>query len=214
MKTLAAILLASMGVFFHGVTHNSMGEARDKEVPFQGGVYRRPLESMPRTFDPALARDIYSITIIQQLFDGLIQIDQNLNVIPAIAKSWKISPDGLTYTFFLREGVKFHNGREIVAEDFVYSFTRMADPKNKSPATHLLEKVVGFIELQEGKTNYLKGLKSVDQHTFEIRLSDPFYPFISVLGTFHFKVVPKEEIEKWIPFFLNPSGQAPINFFP
>jgi peptide/nickel transport system substrate-binding protein/oligopeptide transport system substrate-binding protein len=212
-KTLAVILLVSIGVLFHGVTHNSMGEARDKEVPFQGGVYRRPLESMPRTFDPALARDIYSITIIQQLFDGLIQIDQNLNVIPAIAKSWKISPDGLTYTFFLREGVKFHNGREIVAEDFVYSFTRMADPENKSPAAHLLEKVLGFNQFQDGKTNDLKGLKSVDKHTFEIRLSDPFYPFISVLGTFHFKVVPKEEIEKPDSVFAkHPIGSGPYRF--
>src|SRR4030043_2176153 len=174
MITLAVFLLVSIGVFVHGVAHNSVGEAKDKEVPFQGGVYRRPLEFMPRTFDPALTRDIYSITIIQQLFDGLIQIDQNLNVIPAIARSWKISSDGLTYTFFLREGVRFHNGREIIAEDFVYSFTRMADPKNKSPAAHLLEKVLGFNQFQDGKTNDLKGLKSVDKHIFEIRLSAPF----------------------------------------
>jgi peptide/nickel transport system substrate-binding protein/oligopeptide transport system substrate-binding protein len=213
MMTLAVFLLVSTGVFFHGVTHNSVGEAKDQEVPFQGGIYRRPLEFMPRTFDPALTRDIYSITIIQQLFDGLIQIDQNLNVIPAIARSWKISPDGLTYTFFLREGVKFHNGREIVSEDFVYSFTRMADPKNKSPAAHLLEKVLGFSQFQDGKTNHLKGLKSVDKHTFEIKLSDPFYPFISVLGTFHFKVVPKEEIEKPESVFArHPIGSGPFRF--
>ncbi len=89
-----------------------LGETKDREVPVRGGTYRRPLEFMPRTLDPALAADIYSVTIIQQLFDGLVQFDQNLNVIPAIAKSWKISPDGLIYTFFLREGVKFHNGRE------------------------------------------------------------------------------------------------------
>jgi len=213
MKTLTVILLVSIGTFFYGVTHNNIGEAGDKEVPFQGGVYRRPLEFMPRTLDPALARDIYSITIIQQLFDGLLQFDQNLNVIPAIAKSWKISPDGLAYTFFLREGVKFHNGREVLAEDFVYSFTRLADPKNKSPATRLLEKVVGFSEFQEGKTNYLKGLKSIDKHTFEIRLSDPFYPFISVLGTFHFKVVPKGEIEKPDSAFAKyPIGSGPFKF--
>jgi oligopeptide transport system substrate-binding protein len=213
MTRFAVFLLVSIGVFFHGVTHNRIGEAKDKDVPFQGGIYRRPLEFMPGTFDPASARDIYSITIIQQLFDGLIQFDQNLNVIPAIAKSWKISPDGLTYTFYLREDVKFHNGRGIVAEDVVYSFTRMADPKNKSPAGHLLEKVLGFHQFQEGRTNDLKGLKSVDKHTFEIRLSDPFYPFISVLGTFHFKVVPKEEIEKpGSVFAKHPIGSGPFKF--
>jgi len=213
MTRFAVFLLVSIGVFFYGATHNRIGEAKDREAPSQGGIYRRPLEFMPGTFDPALARDIYSITIIQQLFDGLIQFDQNLNVVPAIAKSWKISPDGLTYTFYLREGVKFHNGREIVAEDVVYSFTRMADPKNKSPAGHLLEKVVGFNQFQDGKTNNLKGLKSLDKHTFEIRLSDPFYPFISVLGTFHFKVVPKEEIEKPESVFArHPIGSGPFRF--
>jgi peptide/nickel transport system substrate-binding protein/oligopeptide transport system substrate-binding protein len=197
----------------HLLSQNSYAEAKDREVPFEGGTYRRPLESMPRTLDPALARDFYSATVIQQLFDGLVQFDQNLNIVPAIAKSWKISPDGLTYTFFLREGVKFHNGREITAEDFVYSFTRIADPKNKCPGAHLLEKTLGFNEFQDGKTNYVKGFKSVGKLTFEIRLSEPFYPFISVLGTFYLKAVPKEEIEKPDSVFSkNPIGSGPFKF--
>jgi len=168
---------------------------------------------MPRTLDPALAVDIYSATIIQQLFDGLVQFDQNLNVIPAIARSWKISPDGLTYTFYLREGVKFHNEREVTADDFVYSFTRIIDPKTKSPAVHLLGKVLGFKEFQDGKTNYVEGFKSIGKYTFEIKLSEPFYPFISVLGIINFKVVPKEEIEKIDPLFpVTPIGTGPFKF--
>ena len=143
----------------HLLSQNSYAEVKDGEVPSEGGTYRRPLESIPRTLDPALARDIYSITIIQQLFDGLVQFDQNLNVTPAIAKSWKVSHDGLTYTFFLREGVKFHNGREVNANDFVYSFTRIADPQNKSPGADLLGKVLGFNEFQDGKTNHVKGFR-------------------------------------------------------
>jgi peptide/nickel transport system substrate-binding protein/oligopeptide transport system substrate-binding protein len=195
------------------VSENSIAGVKDREVPSRGGTYRRPLEFMPRTLDPAMARDLYSVTVIQQLFDGLVQFDQNLNVIPAIARSWKISHEGLTYTFFLREGVKFHNGREIVADDVVYSFTRVADPKNKSPGSHLLEKVLGFNEFQDGKIDYVKGFKSIDKFTFEIRLSEPFYPFISVLGTFHFKVVPKEEIEKPdSAFSRNPIGSGPYKF--
>ena len=206
-------LCLSIGVFLHVGFDKSMGEAKEKEDPSQGGTYRRPLESMPRTLDPTLARDFYSATVIHQLFDGLVQFDQNLNVIPAIAKSWKVSHDGLTYTFFLREGVKFHNGREITAEDFVYSFARIADPKNKSPGAHLLEKVSGFNEFQDGKTDSVKGFKSVDKLTFEIRLSEPFYPFISILGTFYLKVMPKEEIEKPNSVFsTNPIGSGPFKF--
>jgi oligopeptide transport system substrate-binding protein len=195
------------------VSQAGIAEVKDREVPSEGGTYRRPLESMPRTLDPAMVIDLYSVTVIQQLFDGLVQFDQNLNVIPAIAKSWKISHDGLTYTFFLREGVKFHNGREVTAHDFVYSFTRIADPKNKSPGGHLLEKVLGINEFQDGKIDYVKGFKSIDKLTFEIRLSEPFYPFLSVLGTFHFKVVPKEEIEKPDSVFSkNPVGSGPYKF--
>src|SRR4030042_7143907 len=83
------------------LTNEAVGEKIVKqEKPIIGGTYRRPLEFMPRTLDPALLSDIYSVTIIQQLFDGLVQFDQNLNVIQAIAKSRKISHDGLTYTFF------------------------------------------------------------------------------------------------------------------
>src|SRR4030042_5084347 len=121
-----------------------------REVPVVGGTYRRPLEFNPKSFDPALSIDMYSTTVIQQIFDGLVQFDKNLNVVPATAKSWKISPDGLTYTFYLREGVKFHNGREVTAKDFVYSFTRIIDPETRSPAANFLDRVVGFQEFWGG----------------------------------------------------------------
>src|SRR4030043_477233 len=111
-----------------------------------------------------------------------VQYDGSLTIIPAIAQSWKASRDGLDWTFFLRKGVKFHNGREVTADDAVYSFSRIINPKTKSPAVHLLEKVLGFKAFQDGKINYVEGLKSVGKYAFEIKLSEPFYPFISVLG--------------------------------
>lgn len=208
---LCLYFLASFLVFI--LSHYSLAEVKGKEELIQGGFYRRPLEFMPRTLDPALTTDIYSVAIIHQLCDGLVQFDKNLNIIPAIAKSWKISPDGLTYTFFLREGVKFHNEREVTANDFVYSFSRIIDPKNKSIAANLLEKVSGFKEFQDGKANFVKGFKSVDKYIFEIKLSEPFYPFISALGTIHFKVVPKEEVEKPSSAFAKaPIGTGPFKF--
>lgn len=200
-------------IFLNTLSQNSLAEVKEKEVPAQGGIYRRPVEFIPGKLDPAFSTDIYGVMIIQQIFDGLVQFDKNLNIIPAIAKSWKISPDGLTYTFYLREGVKFHNGREVIADDFVYSFTRISDPKNKSPAAHLLGKVLGFKEFQDGRTNYVKGLKFVDKFSFEVKLSEPFYPFISVLGINHFKVIPREEIENPIKDFSRfPVGTGPFKF--
>ena len=79
------------------------------------GTYRRPLGNDPATLDPARIGDIYSRSVSQQIFDGLVQFDQTLTVAPALAQRWKASRDGLTWTFVLRRGVKFHHGREVTA---------------------------------------------------------------------------------------------------
>lgn len=200
--------------FLISFPQNSFSEGKVKtEIPTIGGIYRKPLEFMPRTLDPALSSDIYSVTVIQQLFDGLVQFDKNLNIIPAIAKSWKISPDGLTYTFYLREGVKFHNGREVTAEDFVYSMTRIIDPKTQSPAANFLDRVLGFKEFQERNANHLRGLNAIGKYIFEIKLSESYSPFLSILGMNKFKVLPKEELEKsGIEFGKFPVGTGAFKF--
>src|SRR4030042_5324734 len=179
-------------------TNDALGQhvVKQEEKASWGGTYRRPLQFVPRTLDPAFSTDIYAVTVIQQLFDGLVQFDKNLNIIPAIARSWKISHDGLTYTFYLREGVKFHNGREVTTEDFIYSLTRIIDPKTKSPAANFLDRVKGFKEFQEGRSNYVTGLKSKGRYIFETKLTEPYSPVLSILGMNKFKVLPKEEVEK------------------
>ena len=191
----------------------SFSQGNELETPKKGGVYRRPLEFSPKTLDPAVAADIYSVAIIQQIFDGLVQFDKDLNIIPCLAKSWKISPDGLTYTFYLREGVKFHNGREVTADDFVYSFTRIIDPKTKSPAANLLERVIGSKEFREGNANQVGGFHASGKYGLEIKLSETYSPFLSILGMNKFKVLPREEVEKsGIDFGKFPIGTGPFKF--
>jgi len=183
----------------------------EKEIPVKGGIYRRPLEFNPKTLDPALSIDMYAVTVIQQVFDGLVQFDKDLNIIPAIAKSWKISPDGLTHLFFLREGVKFHNGREVTAKDFAYSFTRMIDPETKSSSSDFFARILGAKEFMDGKAKTVKGLIAEDRYTLKITLSEPYAPFISILAMKGAKVVPKEEIEKsGVDFGKSPVGTGPF----
>src|SRR5262245_47347228 len=105
-----------------------------------GGVYRKALQSEPVTLDPAFAESIYAVSVVQQMFDGLVQFDADLNVIPGIARSWSASRDGLVWTFQVRQGVKFHHGREVTAHDVVYSLTRLLNPQAKSPHTGLIER--------------------------------------------------------------------------
>jgi oligopeptide transport system substrate-binding protein len=197
------------------LTNGALGEkvAKPEEKPIFGGTYRRPLDFMPKVLDPALSTDIYAVTIIQQLFDGLVQFDKDLNVIPAIAKSWKISPDGLIYTFYLREGVKFHNGREVTAKDFVYSFTRIIDPETKSSSSDFFTKILGAKEFINNKAKEVKGLIALDKYTLQIIFSEPYAPFISILAMKGAKVVPKEEVEKSeIDFGKSPIGTGPFRF--
>ena len=187
--------------------------AKPGEKPVWGGTYRRPLEFSPKILDPALSIDAYAVTIIQQLFDGLVQFDKDMNVIPAIAKSWRISPDGLTYTFFLREDVKFHNGRGVRAKDFIYSFTRILNPDTKSSSSDFFMKILGAKEFVEKKTKEVRGLVPLDKHTLKIILSESYAPFISNLAMKGAKVIPKEEVEKsGVDFGKCPVGTGPFKF--
>src|SRR2546425_4557516 len=106
-------------------------------VPRYGGTYHKSLRQEPLTLDPAFFTDIYATSVAEQVFDGLVQFDANLNVVPCIAKSWEASRDGLVWTFHLRQGVKFHHGREVIAKDFVDTFTRLLDSRTDSPRAWL-----------------------------------------------------------------------------
>ena len=101
------------------------------------------------SLDPAQARSMGNIWAVNQLFDGLVSLDENLRVQPSVAKSWSITEDGKTYTFHLREDVQFHDSpcfeedaRAVTAFDFVYSFNRILDPKNLSPGKWIFNQVI------------------------------------------------------------------------
>src|SRR5262249_57066184 len=97
-------------------------------------VYRRPLGHDPKTLDPARVSDIYSLSVSQQIFDGLVQYDQALTIVPALAEFWRASRDGLVWTFNLRRGVKFHHGREVTADRGVDSLAPVLHPQTRSGA--------------------------------------------------------------------------------
>jgi peptide/nickel transport system substrate-binding protein/oligopeptide transport system substrate-binding protein len=178
-----------------------------------GGTYRRALANDPATLDPAFVSDIYSRTVVRQIFQGLVQFDAHLNPVPAIADFWEASRDGLTWTFTLRRGVKFHHGREVTAEDFVYSFTRLLDPKNPSPQREFFRRIQGADEFMDGKTASIRGLKAIDRYTLQIVLKEPFAASLAVLGLGNAAVVPREEVERLGAGFARaPVGAGPFKF--
>ncbi|NLI42371.1 MAG: ABC transporter substrate-binding protein, partial [Synergistaceae bacterium] len=105
------------------------------------------------------------------------------DLVPGLAESWEVTPDGKTYTFHLRRGVYFHNGEELTADDVVYTFDRMLDPKTQALNTDILNFVDGAQDRLDGKTDTTKGLKALDKYTVQITLSQPFAPFLSVMAS-------------------------------
>jgi peptide/nickel transport system substrate-binding protein len=182
-------------------------------VPTSGGTYHKALQQEPLTLDPAFLTDIYATPVALQIFDGLVQFDANLNVVPSIAKSWEASRDGLVWTFHLRQGVKFHHGREVHAEDFVYTFTRILDPRTASPRAWLFERVQGAAQFRAGEAERVEGLQALDAYTLQITLSQPYAPFITLLGMAQAQVVPREEVQRLgAAFGRRPVGTGPFRF--
>jgi peptide/nickel transport system substrate-binding protein len=161
--------------------------------------------------DPAFARNQNAIWMINQIFNGLVQVDEDLNTIPCLAKSWTISKNQLTYTFKLRNDVYFQNhpvfkngkGRKMVAKDFVYSFYRLIDPKVASSGGWIFS----------DKVKDANSFKALNDSTFQIQLLKPFPAFINLLSAQYCSVVPKEIVEHYGKDFRNhPVGTGPFKF--
>ncbi|HIO71716.1 MAG TPA: ABC transporter substrate-binding protein, partial [Flavobacteriales bacterium] len=154
----------------------SCAENPDKNIADTRTVFRYNESAGISSLDPSFARNVENIWAINQLFNGLVQMDDDLNVIPSIASSWDISEDGIVYTFHLRTDVYFHDhelfpegkGRKVVAEDFVHSLFRIVSPEVTSPGAWI------FNNLDQSKD---LGFKAPDDSTFQIYLKQPFPPF-------------------------------------
>lgn len=170
-------------------------------------VFRYNEHANITTLDPAFAKDLRTIWVTNQLFNGLVQLDDKLNVKPDLAHSWSISEDGLKYEFNLKKGIKFHKHklfgkdatRIVTANDFEYSFNRLIDPKVASPGKWVLD----FVEKFEAKND----------STFVIQLKQSFPPFLSLLSMKYCTVVPKEAVDYFgNTFRANPIGTGPFKF--
>jgi len=161
--------------------------------------------------DPIQVRDEGTAEYVVEIFGGLVTLDLNMKVVPDIAESWDVSPDGLTYTFHLRDDVVFHNGRRVTAEDFKYSFERAADPANASPTVLLyLGNIVGVRERYNNQASEVSGVQVIDERTLQIRVRQPTSYFLAELTYPVAFVVDRQQIEQdprnWT---RRPNGTGP-----
>ncbi len=124
--------------------------------------------------DPAQVEDGDTIEVLNQVFEGLVAYDENNELVNNLAESWTVSPDGLTYTFKIKKGVKFHSGREMTAEDVKYSWDRAANPAVLSGTVEgYMADIVGFKECWAGKANGLSGVTVIDPYTIQVKIIAP-----------------------------------------
>jgi len=168
-------------------------------------VFRYNQASGISSLDPAFAKDQATIWACNQLYNSLVSLDSNLRVVPSLAKSWEVSEDGKVYLFHLRNNVYFHNnpcfpggkGRKLIAEDVVYSFHRIVDPKTASPGAWIFN----------GKIAAGSPFLALNDSTFQLKLSKPFPPVLGMLSMQYCSVVPREAVEKYgSNFRANPVG--------
>jgi ABC-type transport system substrate-binding protein len=201
-------------------------------IPKRGGTLRLANSSDIRSLDPTTVYDWLEGVLAMMLYRPLLDYDENEQLVPMLAESLPtISPDSRTYTFRLKPGVLFSNGREVLAEDVVYSLERHLDPKNLSSYVNYYLNIAGakaFMDARHkesrsasavapGKNQrwieptHVAGLRALDRHTVQIELDQPDFIFSDITATPYSVVVPQEEVEKPGPRFAqHPVGCGPF----
>jgi peptide/nickel transport system substrate-binding protein len=174
-------------------------------APYDGDLYG---------LDPHKCTRIQEFLVLMNIYRSLYRWDPDKGVpVLDLATKVDISPDGLTYTYQLRKNVKFHNGRLMNADDIIYSYNRIADPKTKSPSMRFVRMIKGAGDVIDGKAPTISGLKKIDDFTLQMTLADPVDPSFSLRdpGT---SIVPKEAVEgKEDAFHTSaPVGCGPFKF--
>ncbi|MCB9780064.1 MAG: ABC transporter substrate-binding protein [Alphaproteobacteria bacterium] len=185
-------------------------------APVYGGTFVYADEDDIRTLDPAIGYDEVSWTAMHLVFDQLIAYAPDtdgteVRMVGGLAESWDVSEDGLVWTFRLRPGVTFHNGRELVADDVVYSWTRLFDPELASPGADFFGGISGSQAMLDGETDHLAGLVALDTRTVQVTLDAPDATFANAVAMVFGSVVPREEVEaRGEQWAFSPVGTGPF----
>lgn len=190
-------------------------EGKDSEAK-SGGSLTVAFNSEPGNLNPMVYATTSDTNVTHMLYDSLVMPDEELKMVGSLAESWEVSEDNKTYTFKLKEGVKWHDGKPFTADDVEFNFTALAHPDYDGGAFWRVESIVGAVEYQEGKAESVSGIEVVDETTIKFTTKDPAAPFLS--GLF-IGLLPKHTLDgvnpgEWAKHESNrsPVGTGPFKF--
>jgi len=172
----AIILTVAMSLtMLAGCGGTSVDKAEEQIITYNLGAE-------PKTLDPGTNEAVDGATVIVNAFDGLTRLDAHDNPVPAVAKKWDVSSDGKKYTFHLKKGILWSDGKEVTAKDFEYAWKRALDPKTASEYAYQLYYLKNGEAYNAGKvTNSNEvGVKAIDDYTLEVELDYPTAYFLSL----------------------------------
>lgn len=191
-----------------------LGQKSAGEKPRPGGIFR--IKSYSTSFNPVFdpAMPSAHAFIVEQLYDGLVGLNRNLEPVPVLAEYWVSSDEGRKITFYLRRGVRFHHGAELTAGDVKYSLERLA---RKRPGNvyyaYFIDKVRGAEEFTMGRASEVEGFRVIDKHVFEIEWLRPYMSGLYFLAMPFATILPRDRlVEEGDRFFDKPSGTGPFRF--
>jgi peptide/nickel transport system substrate-binding protein len=196
------LIIAGIGLFMAGCTSKKNSDKKIFHYNEQTGI---------ASLDPAFSKNQSIMWPAHQLFNTLVETDDSLHIVPSLAKSWTISSDRLTFTFYLRNDVFFHDdaafangkGRRMTAKDVEYSLSRIIDKQTASPGSWIFNR----------KVDSLQPFKAIDDTTFQLRLLRPYNPILGILSMQYCSITAREAVEKYgTDFRRHPVGTGPFQF--
>lgn len=193
---------------------NQLSDSLTLIEPRPFGVSRQDSLFLPGgeivTLDPAKSEDGPG-GIVSAIFSGLVKYDTSLKIAPDLADRWTVSPDGRTYTFYLRDSARFHDGKQVTAADFKYSWERALNPETESrKASTYLGDIVGAADVVSGKADELVGVRAVDDLTLEVTIDGPKPYFLGKLTYVTACVVDRANVSRGMKWTDEPNGTGPF----
>jgi len=182
-----------------------------KETSIRENGVLNLLDFSPMTLDPAISSEMTSHTYVLQIFSGLVLLGDEAKPVPDIAESWQKSDDGKTYTFYLRKGAKFQDGKDVTAQDFKYSWERACNPETGSQtAVTYLGDIIGAKDVLEGKAAKISGVEVVNNYTLKVTIDAPKAYFLAKMTYPTAFVVDKANVESGKNWWQKPNGTGPF----